>query len=372
MFAEEDPANQYHTQCREARKKIPPKAKDGMFIRGCERVPTAPSPVNRQGDAMQRPPKHKIPTGTMPQPAEKHGPQKIDIGPTRSFPAPAERNIEIVAEPARKGNMPSAPEFGNAERTVRHLKVFHEMKTHHAGAANRHVRVTGEVAVYLNGITKNPLDQGDGVVFVGGSEYHVNVWRYLVGNHDFFDCTHSELHQARFKLHDCCPHPLGKLRQKLSGSIDGAGEQLREERYKQQEIARAVAGLDVATIGLDGVGHALESEKRDAGREEDVQMPARLLKPQEVQTGRYIGEKEIGILEECEHPQVSHNADDKQQLSFSFVLDSAQAHTHEIIGQRSCENQEAAGDAPTDVKHITGQQQEPLLHAEIAQATSDA
>src|SRR6266849_6106105 len=105
MFAEKYPPRQHESQGQNAGKSIPPKLNEAMRLEGGERVPMLPGPMNRQGDAVQPPPKHEIPTGAMPQPAQEHGHEQVDVGPPLAFPAAAQWNIKVVAEPARKRDM---------------------------------------------------------------------------------------------------------------------------------------------------------------------------------------------------------------------------------------------------------------------------
>ena len=60
---------------------------------------------------MQEAPDHERPSGPMPKPAEQHRNHQIAIGHQAAKPVPPKRDIEIVAQPARQGDMPAPPEI---------------------------------------------------------------------------------------------------------------------------------------------------------------------------------------------------------------------------------------------------------------------
>ena len=60
--------------------------------------PTGDWPVG-QRYAVQRPPQHEADRRAVPQPAENHGDEQVEIGAQAPLAVAAQRNVEIVAEP---------------------------------------------------------------------------------------------------------------------------------------------------------------------------------------------------------------------------------------------------------------------------------
>ena len=77
---------------------------------------------------MQGTPYDKCPGCTMPQSAQKkHDPNIADQ--SREAPSvAAKRYIDIILEPGRKRNMPSAPKIDETGRQIWSIEVDHEFK----------------------------------------------------------------------------------------------------------------------------------------------------------------------------------------------------------------------------------------------------
>ena len=66
----------------------------------------------------------------------------------------AERNIYILSKPRSKRNMPPSPKFRCAFRYIRMVKIFLKFKSEHFSEADRHIRISAEVKIYLERIRK--------------------------------------------------------------------------------------------------------------------------------------------------------------------------------------------------------------------------
>src|SRR5262245_27958245 len=70
-----------------------------------------------QKAAVKEAPDHEVPTGAVPQAAQKKHDHEIAIRSRRRAAVAAERYVEVVAEPGRQRNVPAPPEvlhrFGN-------------------------------------------------------------------------------------------------------------------------------------------------------------------------------------------------------------------------------------------------------------------
>ena len=59
----------------------------------------------------------------------------------------AQRNIYIVPEERRKGDMPSSPKFSNRFGDVRVIEVFQEVETKHSAKTDGHIGISREIEV---------------------------------------------------------------------------------------------------------------------------------------------------------------------------------------------------------------------------------
>jgi len=67
----------------------------------------------------------------MPQSAQKHGDEEIQVPPSAAAPVAAQLHIEIVAQEGRQRNVPASPEFDDAGGFVRRVEVHRQPDTQH-------------------------------------------------------------------------------------------------------------------------------------------------------------------------------------------------------------------------------------------------
>src|SRR5690606_9761591 len=107
--------------------------------------------IDDEHEAMRRAPEHKGPGRTVPQPAQHHGGEKIEIAPRLSPSVAAKRDIKIIAQEARQGHVPAPPEIDDAHRLIRRMKIERQFYAEDARGADRHVRIAGEIEIELEG-----------------------------------------------------------------------------------------------------------------------------------------------------------------------------------------------------------------------------
>src|SRR3954466_3741650 len=111
--------------------------------------------MDDQGEAMQSAPDHKSPGAAVPQSAEQHRDHDVAVNePGGSLVSP-ERNVKIIAEPARKTDVPAMPEVGNVRREIRETKIDRQLVTEQARGRNCHVSVSGKIAIDLDRVEQN-------------------------------------------------------------------------------------------------------------------------------------------------------------------------------------------------------------------------
>ena len=92
--------------------------------------------------SMQAAPDKVGESAAMPETADQKGDQQIQTMPESADAVAAERNINIVPEPCGQGNVPSAPEFFDAERKVRTFEVCHQFYAEQSCTADRNVGIS--------------------------------------------------------------------------------------------------------------------------------------------------------------------------------------------------------------------------------------
>src|SRR5690242_3268132 len=96
-------------------------------------------------------PHDESPICAMPQAAQQHGNEKVNVSAPLSSPASSQRYIEVIAQPCTQADVPTSPEILEAVSKVWLAKVEHEMKTEQLSAAACEVAVTAEIAINLPG-----------------------------------------------------------------------------------------------------------------------------------------------------------------------------------------------------------------------------
>src|SRR5205823_5104614 len=75
-----------------------------------------PTVIDDQVQAVQPAPEDECPPGAMPQAAEQHGDEQVEVAPCRTLAIAAKRNVEVVAQEARQRHPPgSAHRFAPPE-----------------------------------------------------------------------------------------------------------------------------------------------------------------------------------------------------------------------------------------------------------------
>ena len=90
----------------------------------------------------------------MPEAAEQHGEEEVDVGACIAAAITAKWDVEIVAKPGGEGDMPSSPEVGEGRCAVGGIEVLREDEAEHEAEADRHIGVAAEVEVDLHGVAE--------------------------------------------------------------------------------------------------------------------------------------------------------------------------------------------------------------------------
>src|SRR5580692_6752955 len=124
--------------------------------------------------------------------------------------------------------MPATPELRNIHGTVWHAKILRQLPPHQPGTSNGHVRVSGEVCVYLHSIPNHALQQCPRVVMLGRSHDRAYMAGQLISNHQLLGCPDEKVSNPDFEVLGCDFEALTKLGQKIASPHDRSGDQFRE------------------------------------------------------------------------------------------------------------------------------------------------
>ena len=105
------------------------------------------------------------------------------------------------------------------------------------------------------------------------------------------------------------------MRQQIRRPLDGAGHQLREERYEGEEGNDVLGRLNLAAIDIDGIRKRLECVERDAdGKYHLEQKPI----GGNVEQLRELGDKEVVVLEDGQNQQIQDDVGRGNQFFLSL------------------------------------------------------
>ena len=293
--------------------------------------------MNGQRGSVQRPPQDESDGRSVPQPAQQHRQHQVRIRPRAPLAVPAQRNVKVVLQPARQRDMPAPPELGDRSRLVGRIEVDREPEAEQQGQPDRHIGVSREVAVNLQGVPVNPHQVLEAAVQHGVVEYPVDEVQADIVRDDRF------LEQARQDQKDSASEHVARnengipvnLRQKVPGPDDRTRHELRKERQVEQVVDPAPHGLDLPAVQIDHVAHRLEREERDADGQENVRQRQR-----PVDQPGYGRDDQVGILEIAQQAQIDQQAQHEQALSRSGTPGAVYQPSDREVRQRQPDEQQ--------------------------------
>ena len=243
---------------------------DGPRQKTVQRKSTCiPYAMHNESRSVHDTPENKGPRRAVPQTAEKEGEEKVAEHPFLAFSVAAQRDIQIVAEPARKRDVPAPPEILDIRGLVWRIEVPRQFDPEHEGTADGHVAVAREIEVQLESVAERTKDGFTESQRRRNIEDIVHKRRKIIRHKHLLgeaDAQHDKAAIEIFPVH----HALGafELWHHLAVMDDRASDKLREEADKkpimQETLSRRIMllGIDVGEIG-----YLLEGEKGNAYRQ---------------------------------------------------------------------------------------------------------
>src|SRR5690606_24124676 len=125
---------------------------EGSLLR--RRARDAQARASEPLDGLEEPvvpaPDDEVPGGAVPEPADEHGRHQVEVGPALSPPVAPERDVDVVPDEAREGDVPAPPEVAGAPGEVWPAEVFGKVEPDQRGRSQGDVDVPREVAVDLD------------------------------------------------------------------------------------------------------------------------------------------------------------------------------------------------------------------------------
>ena len=220
-------------------------------------------------------PRHKVPSGAVPQSAQqKHDHNGKDL-PAQSASVSAQGYIYVICEPSGQADMPSAPKVPDRDGGVRPVEILHQVDAQKRGASAGNVRIAGEIAVDLD--AKQKHSQND--IRTGGTariaEHLIHIGCEIVGNDDFFEKTRQQEPDALTEFHRVPGLGLFELGKQMLRSFNGARHKLREKGDEQSVITEMRFRRDRPSVNVQHISEGLKRVKGNAHRKHDAQWEGR-------------------------------------------------------------------------------------------------
>ncbi len=259
---------------------------------------------------MQGAPGDEGPRRAVPEAPEEHGDEQVAVGARGALAVAPERDVEVVAQPRREGDVPAAPEVREVAREVGRAKVLGELEAQHRRGAHRDVAVGREIQVDLQRVAVDREEVlGRREVRRGGEDPVDQGHREGVGEAELL--RHAQRHAPEALQRAARVHRGGgcDLREELLRAHDGPGHELRKEQHEGRELPERRRGPQAPSVHVHGVRERLEGVKRDPrGEDQAPRLPPRLA-PHRAGQGREVLAEEVCVLEHREDAQVRDQRD---------------------------------------------------------------
>jgi hypothetical protein len=81
---------------------------------------------------MKAAPHRELPRRAVPEAAEEHDEEEVEVGSSVALAVAAQSEIQVVAQKTRQGHMPAPPEVNDIGGFIRRVEVERELDSEHA------------------------------------------------------------------------------------------------------------------------------------------------------------------------------------------------------------------------------------------------
>lgn len=214
----------------------------------------------------------------MPDTAHKKNDQDIEITAPLAASAPAQREIDVIAQPGGEGDVPSAPEVTCGGGGIGHREVLGQVETEDLAAANGDGGIACEIAKDLDGVECCRQSDLHGAVFPVASVHGVDEDRRPVGDDHLEEAAPEDGDEATFdavkgeepgSLLAC---ELIELWNEDAGALDGPRGNLGEEGHVDEVLEEAALWFDLAGMHVGHIRDGSERVERDADGNQEVEV----------------------------------------------------------------------------------------------------
>ena len=280
-------------------------------------------------DAEVDTPEDKVPACAVPHSGEE--PHDEDVH-CLMLAVAAHRDIYIIAEEAAERDMPAMPEVGDGVATIRMTEVLIEMETYHAAETYRHVAISGEIEIYLEGKGYDAYPRSCcGKLGESADKKLVGDFRQLVCHYHLLAQSYQEaehalgnvIHLYTAMLYLMCHRTVSYYR---------SCHKLREHGNVEQQVGIAALHGRLSAVDVNEIRDALERVEADAYRQ------GYLWHLQGQSEACKDAGKETEIFEDAEYQKVYSYTRGKGCLT--VLLTAADKETGTIVDKRAEYHQE--------------------------------
>lgn len=264
-----------------------------------------PEPFGNDQQSIIQSPYHVGKVRSMPDAGKQPDYEQIADEGFCAFTAAAQRNVDIVPEPAGKSDVPPPPEITDRHRPVRMVKVLRNVKAEPSAHANGHIGISREIEVQLEGVGQGQ-DPGTGPGGVGlqGRKH----FSESIGQNDFLGQSPGEFQASGADVLEG-DGPGGQFRFHFVVLDNGALCHFREKGQVQRQFEKVCLCSAPSGVYIGEIGQGRECVEGDPQREGQPQGP----EPEPRQDG-------IQILVESQDDQKSAGSGPEQRFAVCIGL----------------------------------------------------
>ncbi len=301
-------------------------------------------------------PYDEVPACAVPYACEQPYNKAVEYQSARALAVSAEGDVDVFPEPRTQSDVPSSPEFGHCEGSVRMVEVSRQVEAHELAKTYSHQRVAAEIEIKLEGVGENTHPcQRRGNTLVADHGNIAPEATYLIGDEDLVAETDSKGFETFLDFADVMG-PFLKLLCHCAVSYDRACDKLGEHTDVCAVVDKTSFRRRFPSVNIDDVGNVLEGVEAYSYRQDNV-----LQRQVRTEEDVDVFGAECPVLEEDEPPEIECHAEDEPRFfEFRGVLDELTDYEIQHIRQQEEDNINGLFDAQT-VENHTAQKNDKIF-----------
>ena len=322
--------------------------------------------LRHQKDEVRQTPQDERPIRSVPDSRQEPYHEEIEDMPCFRFhPVSAQRNVDIIPEPAGQGDMPTPPELRNGTGNIRIVEVFIEVKPEHLSQTDGHIRISAEIEINLEGVGQcSQPGHSCRQRHIPAEPLHRSVSepKGMIRNQCHVIGQKHLLAQPDNKPH----HTVGKILHVLLSVVDlirngliphnRSGDELRKEGDVQAHIQQILLGLPPSPVHVDYIGDCLKRKKRNSDWQSDFRHLPVCVKYQ-VQV--FHRKRQVFVYENNQQIDENVQCNQPPYIFVCFMLSNQQPK--EPVHQNGCHHHQYESRFSPGIEKQTGQAQKYIL-----------